>query len=518
MRVALTPLAFLERARRLYGSLEAVVETDGRVASRRFTYEEFATRAHRLAHALRGPLECQPGDRVAYLSPNGPEILEAYFGVVLAGCVLVPLNVRLSAAELQRLVDDCSPRVLFVHPDLSGVAATVSGPRSITLGPGYEALLADQPAVRFPWEVADEDAVCEIFYTSGTTGRPRGAMLSHRSLATHALDSALTLGITHRDVQLHTIPLFHVNGWGTPHYITCMGARHVLCPRFDAGSVLDCVENEGVTRMSIVPAMAQSILDHPDLRRKELGSLRQVTIGGAPPPPGLVTHLEEAFGCEVIGGYGLTEAGPQLTKALTTRAHDGLPLSEQHRRRATTGHPMVGVELRILGPDDEEIPADGLTVGEICVRSNHVMSGYWNDPDGTAEALREGWLRTGDLATVDPEGYVMIIDRRKDVIVSGGENIASIEVEAALLAHPAVAEAAVVAQADARWGEVPRAFVVLHPGVSASETELIDAVRSRLARFKAPRTVEFLSELPRNSTGKVLKAELRGRPPAVERR
>jgi len=337
-------------------------------------------------------------------------------------------------------------------------------------------------------------------------------MLSHRALSTHAVDSALTLGINHRDVQLHTIPLFHVNGWGTPHYITCVGARHVLCARFDAGSVLDCVESEQVTRMSIVPAMARSILDHPDLRRHNLSSLVQVTIGGAPPPPGLVTELEESFGCEVIGGYGLTEAAPQLTKALTTRAHDAMPASEQHLRRATTGHPMVGVDLRILGADDEEVAADGLSVGEICVRSNHLMSGYWNDPDGTAEALRDGWLRTGDLATVDSEGYVMIIDRRKDIIVSGGENIASVEVETALLAHPAVAEAAVVALADGRWGEVPRAFVVLRPGVLASENELIESVRSRLARFKAPRVVEFIDELPRNSTGKIMKADLRARP------
>jgi len=508
----LTPLDFLERARRLYGPLEAVVETDGRQAVRRFTYREFAERAHRLAHALRGPLGCAAGDRVAYLSPNGPEILEAYFGVVLAGCVLVPLNIRLSAAELQRLVDDCAPEVLFVHPDHGGVAATVTGPRRITLGPGYEALLGDQPTDRFPREAINEDSVCEIFYTSGTTGRPRGAMLSHRALATHAVDSALTLGINHRDVQLHTIPLFHVNGWGTPHYITCMGARHVVCAKFNAGSVLDCVENEQVTRMSIVPAMARSILDHPELRRRNLSSLVQVTIGGAPPPPGLVTELEEAFGCEVIGGYGLTEAAPQLTKALTTRAHDAMPAAEQHLRRATTGHPMVGVDLRILGSDEQEVPADGLSVGEICVRSNHVMSGYWNDPDGTAEVLRDGWLRTGDLATVDSEGYIMIIDRRKDIIVSGGENIASVEVEAALLAHPAVAEAAVVALADERWGEVPRGFVVLRPGASATESELIESVRSRLARFKTPRVVEFIDELPRNSTGKVMKADLRARP------
>jgi fatty-acyl-CoA synthase len=512
LKLPLTPLDFLERARRLYGSLEAVIETDGHTDLRRFTYAEFAGRAHRLAHALRGPMGCRPGDRVAYLSPNCSEMLEAYFGVVLAGCVLVPLNIRLSAAEVQRLVDDCRPEVLVTHPDHAGTAATVTGPRPLLMGPGYEALLAGQPSHRFEASVDDENDLCEIFYTSGTTGRPRGAMLSHRALHTHAVDSALTLGIDHRDVQLHTIPLFHVNGWGAPHYVTCMGARHVLAPRFDAAAVVGSVERYGVTRMSIVPAMARSILDQPGLDRRNLSSLRQVTVGGAPPPPGLIAELEAAFGCEVIGGYGLTEAAPQLTKALTTRAHDQLASAEQQLRKATTGHAMVGVDLRVLDDDGEEVAPDGRSVGEICVRSNHVMSGYWEDPEGTAEALRGGWLHTGDLATVDSEGYLMIVDRRKDVIVSGGENIASVEVEVALCAHPAVQEAAVVGMPDERWGEVPRAFVVLRPGLSAEPEDLVEAVRSRLARFKAPRIVEFLEELPRNSTGKVLKAELRGRP------
>ena len=512
MIVPLTPLDFLERARRLFGPLEAVVETDGYTASRRFSYAQFAERAHRLAHALRGPLECETGDRVAYLAPNTPELLEAYFGVVLAGCVLVPLNIRLSAAEVQRLVDDCEPRVLVVHPSLAGIAATVTGPRHLDIGPGYEALLAGQPPPPFEPPPVDENAICEIFYTSGTTGRPRGAMLSHRALYTHAVDSALTLSIDHRDVQLHTIPLFHVNGWGTPHYITAVGARHVLCERFDPGAVLRCVETEGVTRMSIVPAMALSILDHPDLTQRDVSSLRQVTIGGAPPPLGLIAALEESLGCEVVGGYGLTEAAPQLTKALTLRSHDDAQPDEQRRRKATTGLPMVGVDLRVLDDDDREVAWDAISIGEICVRSNHVMAGYWNDEEATAEALRGGWLRTGDLATVDAEGYVMIVDRRKDVIVSGGENIASIEVEAALSAHPSVLEASVVAMQDDRWGEVPRAFVVLRPGSEASEADLIEAVRSRLARFKTPRVVEFVDELPRNSTGKVLKADLRDRP------
>ena len=511
MNAPLTPLDFLERARRIFGPLEAVVETDGYRASRRFTYRELASRAHRLAYALTGPFGCRPGDRIAYLAPNTPELLEAYFGVVIAGCVLVPLNIRLSAAELQKLVDDCAASILVSHASLAGTAAAVTGPRHLEMGPGYEALLAAQPDQLFEFEPPDENAVCEIFYTSGTTGRPRGAMLTHRALATHAVDSALTLAIDHRDVQLHTIPLFHVNGWGTPHYITAVGGRHVLCERFDPGAVLRCVETEGVTRMSIVPAMARSILEHPDLPDRDVSSLRQVTIGGAPPPVGLIAALEQTLGCEVVGGYGLTEAAPQLTKALTLRSHDSLSPEEQRRRKATTGLPMIGVDLRVFDDDDNEVPWDGATPGEICVRSNHVMAGYWGDDDATGDALRGGWLRTGDLATVDSEGYVMIVDRRKDIIVSGGENIASIEVEAALCAHPGVLEASVVGMADDRWGEVPRAFVVLRPGAAATEDELIEAVRSRLARFKAPRVVEFVDDLPRNSTGKVLKAELRSR-------
>jgi len=232
-------------------------------------------------------------------------------------------------------------------------------------------------------------------------------------------------------------------------------------------------------------------------------------VGGAAAGPELLGALEDAFGCEVVSGYGLTEAAPQLTKAFTTRAHDGLPLAKQRARRATTGHPNLGVDLRLLDDTDDAVPADGVTVGEICVRSNHVMAGYWERPAETADALRGGWLRTGDLATVDGEGYVTIVDRRKDVIVSGGENVSSVQVEKVLAAHPAVREVAVVAMSDDRWGEVPRAFVALRPGVNASPDELIEWVRDRLAHFKAPRRVDILDELPKSGTGKILKTKLR---------
>jgi fatty-acyl-CoA synthase len=507
VNVPLTPLDFLERARRLFGPLDAVVD-----GVRRFTYGELAARAHRLAHALRGELGCAPGDRVAYLSGNTVEMLEAYYGVVLAGCVLTPLNVRLAPAELAAVLDDCDASLLVVHPTFASIADALTVRRRLDIGPAYEAALTSAPTARFDPGLVDEDAVCELFYTSGSTGEPKGAMLTHRALATHAVDSALTMGVNHRDVVLHTIPLFHVNGWGTPHWVTALGARHVMLERFDAGEVLRLIAAEHVTRLHLVPAMATALVEAaataPD---HDVSSLVQVTVGGAAAGRELLAALETALGCEVISGYGLTEASPQLTKANTTRAHDALPLDDQRARRATTGLPNIGVDLRVLDADDFEVPGDGATVGEVCVRSNHVMLGYWGRVEETADALRGGWLRTGDLATVDAEGYVTIVDRRKDIIVSGGENVSSMQVELALCAHPDVLEAAVVAMADMQWGEVPRAFVVTRPGASPGEEELIEWVRERLARFKAPRRIDFLPELPRTGTGKVAKSVLRER-------
>jgi fatty-acyl-CoA synthase len=506
MNVALTPLDFLERARRLFGPLEAVVDGE-----RRYTYGDLAARAHRLAHVLRSELGCGPGDRVAYLCDNTVEMLEAYYGVVLAGCVLTPLNVRMAAAELAFVLDDCEAAVLVVHPRFATLAEALPSRVRLDVGPDYEAALAAAPAADFDPGPIDEDSVCELFYTSGSTGDPKGAMLTHRALATHAVDSALTMGGNHRDVVLHTIPLFHVNGWGTPHWVTALGGRHVMLGRFDAGEVLRLIAAERVTRLHLVPTMAVALLESPACAHHDSSSLVQITVGGAAAGPELLAALEDALGCEVISGYGLTEASPQLTKANTTRAHDALPLEDRRARRASTGHPNIGVDLRVFDDDDREVPGDGVAVGEVCVRSNHVMAGYWHRPDETAEALRGGWLRTGDLATVDAEGYVTIVDRRKDIIVSGGENISSVQVEKALSAHPAVLEVAVVARRDPRWGEVPHAYVVVRRDASVGEQELIDWVRGRLARFKAPKRIDFLPKLPKSGTGKILKTALRER-------
>jgi len=508
VHVPLTPLDFIERARRVYGDLEGV--TDGRF---RLTYRQYASRCHRLAHALRSEFAIRPGDRVAYLCGNTLELLEAYYGVVLAGAILVPLNVRLGPAELQDILRDCEASLLFVHPDFAEVADELLPRRRRDLDHSYGQMLAAMPDTLFEPEPFGEDDVCEIFYTSGTTAAPKGAMLTHRALATHAVDSALTQGMVHRDVILHTIALFHVNGWGTPHYVTAVGARHVLIDKFDAGEVLRLVEQEGVTRLALVPTMATALAIHPDVKTRDTSSLTQISIGGAPSPPDLLVELEELFGCEVMCGYGLTEASPQLTKSVLLRSHDALPIEERRRRNATTGIPNVGVDLRVLDDDGNEIPWDGESVGEICVRSNHVMAGYWRKPDESDETLRGGWLHTGDLATVDAEGYVTIVDRKKDIIISGGENVSSVQVENVLAAHPAVFEVAVVGMPDERWGEVPRAFVSLRPGAGpVTERELIDFVRDRLAHFKAPKRIDFWSELPKGGTGKILKAQLRKEP------
>jgi fatty-acyl-CoA synthase len=505
MNVALTPLDFLERARRIYNGLEAIV--DGK---QRLTYGEFAERCHRLAHGLRRDFGIRPGDRVAYLSGNTLELLEAYYGVVLAGGILTPLNVRLGPFEMRQILNDCRARVLFVHPSHAEVADELLPRRRADLDDTYEDMLAAQPSTLFQPDPFGEDDVCEIFYTSGTTDAPKGAMLTHRALATHAIDSALTLGLTHRDVILHTIALFHVNGWGTPHYVTALGARHVLIDKFDPADVLRLVEQEGVTRLSLVPTMGAAIAVHPDAKTRDTSSLVQVTLGGAASPPQLLREMEDVFGCEVMCGYGLTEASPQLTKAVTLRSHDALPIEERRRRNATTGLPNVGVDLRVLDDDDVEVAWDGESVGEICVRSNHVMAGYWKKPEESEAALRGGWLRTGDLATVDAEGYVTIVDRKKDIIISGGENISSVQVEAVLAEHPSVYEVAVVGMPDEKWGEVPRAFVSLRPGAGpVTERELIDWVRERLAHFKAPKRVDIRPELPKGGTGKILKAQLR---------
>jgi fatty-acyl-CoA synthase len=333
--------------------------------------------------------------------------------------------------------------------------------------------------------------------------------MSHRNLYLHAMQVMAGLSVSDTIVQLHTIPLFHVNGWGTPHTITAMGARHVCARKFDPAEVLMLIQQERVTNFSMVPTMAIALIHHPQIGEFDLSSLEYVGLGGAASAPELIRDVEQKFGCRAYGGYGLTETTPVLTFAFIKEHLKDLPDDERYRIQATAGYAMPGVTLDIFDPDENPVPHDGVSVGEVVVRADNVMAGYWKQPEDTANVMRGGWFHTGDMAVVDEEGYFLIVDRRKDIIISGGENISSIEVEKAVYSHPSVMECAVIPVPDEKWGEVPKALVVLKANESASEQEIIDHCRSKLPGFKVPKSVEFFDSLPKGGTGKILKKDLR---------
>jgi fatty-acyl-CoA synthase len=514
--VPLSVLEFRDRAETFFHARTGVV--DGEL---RFTYGAFGERTHRLANALV-ELGVAAGDRVSFITYNTHQLLEGYYGVLEAGAILNPVNIRLGPNEISYILEHAASKVVFFHNDfrplVEAIAPKLSGnPRFIVLegepdgiaSDEYEALLAGGATDPLQPEI-DENATAELFYTSGTTGFPKGVAMTHRELYLHSLYAQIGLAFREDDVVLHVVPLFHVNGWGTPHFLTMVGGQHVMQRKFDPISVLQAIERYRITRILAVPAIFNSILHHPDRSKLDLSSLRQLIIGGSPATPALVAALEEKFGVQCIVGYGLTETSPILTLA---QPRDFLTASEPPERRierqSMTGWPLLGVQLKVVHLDGREVRPDGEQIGEIVVRSNTVMDGYYRDAEATAETIRDGWLHTGDMATVDEAGYVLIKDRSKDVIIRGGENISSVEVETTILTHPAVFECAVVSAPDRHLGEAPVAMVVLKPGASATSRELREFCRERLARFKVPRDVYFRESLPKGGTGKVLKAELR---------
>jgi len=517
MNIPLTPLRCLRYAEQQYAYRTAVV-----CESQRFTYAEFAERAARLGGALKNA-GAQPGDRVAFLSMNCHRLLEAYYGVLEAGAVLLPLNVRLAAQELAYILNDSGAKVLFLEKEFLNLAerfrnelSTVQsfflldGPSQADwLSPhSYEDLLAAARPCRADIMEIDEDDVAELFYTSGTSANPKGVMLTHRNVYLHALQVCLTFDATRDFAQLHTIPLFHANGWGVAHILALIGGKHVMLRRFDCAQIFKLIEQERVYTMCLVPAMAIALVNSPDRLKHDLSSLEKIIIGGAASSPTLVREVEEKLGVNCASGYGLTETSPALSHSVVKHGFE-LEGEQKYARQAMTGFPDPGVEMRVVDDRGMDVPRDGKSVGEIITRSDGVMKGYWNQPEATAEALRGGWFHTGDMATLNEDGYLLIVDRKKDIIVSGGENISSLEVEKTIVAHPAVLEAAVIPVPDEKWGEVPRALVVLRPGAHAGEIELIEFCRARLAHYKCPHSVEFCESLPKTGTGKILKKDLR---------
>lgn len=518
MKVPLHVQRFLDRAARIYPNKVAVIDQDGE-----FTYREFHERAARLSSALRA-MGVGPGDRVAFAAYNNHPLLEAYYGVVQFGAILVPLNIRLTIDEISFIVDDCQPKVLVFdsdfeywavqlksrHPELQLVEIRIEG--SHPGYKGYEDLLAAASADPVAYDM-DEDSIAEIFYTSGTTSRPKGVAMTHRNLYLHALQTGFGGGLDDTIVMLHTIPLFHVNGWGTPHYVTALGGTHVMLRRFIPARVFECIERYRVTYANLVPTMVGMLLDSPDRSRHDLSSIIRFNVGGAPSPSSFVKASMDGLAGEYAGGYGLSESCPVVSvasiKSTLRDASDEL----KNTLRGHAGVPLVGIEVKIEGADGRELPWDGESVGELLIRADSVMQGYWNRPDETEKTLRGGWLHTGDMAIIHPEGYIKIVDRLKDIIISGGENISSAELEDVLYSHPAVRECAVVGRPHAKWGEVPHAAVSLKAGASASEAELVTYVSSKVAAFKAIRSIEILDDLPKTGTGKVVKSAIRQRLP-----
>ncbi|MBM3221252.1 MAG: AMP-binding protein [Candidatus Rokubacteria bacterium] len=502
MIVPLTLGDFLERAELVYGDREAVLDEPNPPGGGlgRFTYAQFAAMARSQAAAL-DELGVAANERVAIVSPNAARFLISLFGVSVFGRILVPVNFRLNAEEIAYIVEHSGASVLLVDPELDQALRQIPVKHRLVLGTATDAQLFLRRDARPKLSVTDENATVSINYTSGTTARPKGVRLTHRGFWLNAVTFGWHLALTERDVYLHTLPTFHCNGWGMPYALTAMGVRQVIIRKIDGEEILKRVESEGVTLFNCAPAVIAAVLDAAAARRQKgvavpgRGRVR-VVIAGAPPPSKTIERIETELGWEFIQIYGLTETSPLLTINRSPAEWDGLDPAERAKRLSRAGVPAVGVRMRV---DDE---------GEVLARSNHVFEGYWNQPEETAKAIKDGWFHTGDGGYGEGP-YIAISDRKKDVIITGGENVSSIEVEDCLFQHPAVAEVCVIGVPDEKWGETIKALVVLRPGASATEADLIAHCRGKMAHYKCPTSVELRDVLTRTATGKLQKFKLR---------
>ncbi|MFD0774786.1 long-chain-fatty-acid--CoA ligase [Streptomonospora algeriensis] len=514
METALTPLEFARRTRRLHPQREAVVDQGTRL-----TYEQFFDRCDRWSAALER-MGVRKGDRVAYIAPNTHAQLESFYAVPQLGAVLVPINYRLSADDFVYIVNHSGATVLCAHSDqlavVDGVRDRMPGVEHFVALEGsgegwqdYEALAGSaRPQFTRP-EIAETDLLT-INYTSGTTARPKGVMITHRNAYMNVVGTLLHLRIELGERYLWTLPMFHANGWTYTWTVTAAAATHVCLRAVDPAHVFDLVREEGVSWLCAAPTVLITLANTPEEVRGPVPPGVHVVTAGASPAADTIERLEDTFGWSVTHVYGLTETTPFITVCEPRPEHADLAGNERAAVKARQGVELLtSGELKVLDSEGNEVPWDGTTVGEIAVRGNVVMAGYYNDPEATGKVMGDGWFRSGDAAVTHPDGFVEIQDRIKDVIISGGENISSIEVEGVLLRHPAVQEAAIVGVPHERWGETPKASVVLREGATATAEELIGFARDNLAHFKAPTQVEFVDQLPKTATGKIQKYVLR---------
>jgi fatty-acyl-CoA synthase len=509
-RTELTPVSFLRRSAYVFPDRTAVVHGE-----RRYSYRQFEERVNRLASGLRA-LGLRHLDRVAAILPNIPAMLDIHFGGPAAGLVIVPINTRLGSDEIGYILRHSGARALFVDQELEGLVKPLdlTGLTVIRVddtgaaGDPYEDFLAAQsPAPGEPW-LEDEMETISINYTSGTTGRPKGVMIHHRGAYLNAIGEIVETGMTFESKYLWTLPMFHCNGWCFTWGVTAMAATHVCLRRVDPGRIWDLIDGEGITHYCGAPTVQIGIVNDPGAHALS----RPVTcaVAGAPPSPTLLGRLK-ALGFRPVHVYGLTETYGPHTVCGWHAEWDQLPAEEMAQKAARQGQGYVLFDLvRVVDDAMNDVPMDGETLGEVVMRGNNVMKGYFEQPEASAEAFRGGWFHSGDLAVWHPDGYIELRDRKKDIIISGGENISTIEVEQAVARHPAVLECAVVAVPDAKWGERPKAFVTLKAGMTATEAEVIEFCRRHIAHFKCPAAVEF-GDLPKTSTGKVQKFVLRDR-------
>ncbi|RZV06378.1 fatty-acyl-CoA synthase [Natrinema hispanicum] len=513
---------FLDRARTYFGEEEAIVAANGD----RFTYDEFGERADRLSAALqdRG---VEKGDRVAVLAPNTHYHLESVYGITQIGAVHTPLNYRLVPSDFEYMLNDCDVTAIIVDHEYADQVEAVRDEVPVETfiasnadevdgdWEDFDEVLADtEPTYDRP--EMDEEDIITINYTSGTTGDPKGVMRNHRGETIHAYSSSVHRDISDDDVYLWTLPMFHVNGWGHVFSITGIGGTHVCTRGVDAADVFETIQEEDVSYFCAAPTVLNMLLDYHETNDPVTtgdNDVRVATAGSAPPESTIRT-VEDEFGWELAHVYGATETGPLIATSEVNRFLEDDQARYDIKKRQ--GIPMLGTEIRVVDDDGNEVPWDDATIGEIVVRGNQIMEGYWENPEETERAFNdrlEGWFHMGDLATVDENGMIAIQDRKKDIIISGGENISSIELEDTLYEHPEVAEVAVIPSPSDQWGETPKAFIVpangdpTDPGVTAEE--IIDFTRENLASYKVVRRVEFVKQLPTTATGKVEKYELR---------
>ena len=516
----LTPQNFLDRNAFVFRDKTAII-----YGSRQWTYAQFAARVNRLASALRA-WGLQKGDRVAFLCPNIPPLLEAHFGVPLAGGVLVALNTRLDAETIRNILNHAEARILFVDteltPAISAVQDELTSVEAIvniidqTAGaPGdpisdlaYEDFLAQGSPAPLPSRLETETDLITLNYTSGTTGNPKGVMYSHRGAYLNALGQVVELGLDSQSVYLWTLPMFHCNGWCFTWGVTAAGGTHLCLRRFDPPTIFSLIQEHGVTHFCGAPTILIMLANDPAVSDFQAPHLIQVASGGAPPSPTIIARMAEV-GIEIIHLYGLTETYGPHSLCKWQAPWSNLPTTEQARLKARQGVPYLhALEMRVVDDGMQDVPSDGQTIGEVVMRGNNVMQGYFKNPQATTEAFRGGWFHSGDLAVMHSDGYIELRDRAKDIIISGGENISTIEVEQVIYKHPAVLEVAVIAIPHETWGEVPKAFITLKPGAETTAAAIIDFCREHLAHFKSPKAVAF-GPLPKTSTGKIQKFRLR---------